>query len=69
PDSGLILIDELRAAVELCPFHFKGERVTITVSIGMTAFRVGERPDTAIKRADQALYKAKENGRNRVEQG
>ncbi|MGN2433056.1 GGDEF domain-containing protein [Pseudomonas syringae] len=69
PDAGLVLIDELRAAVELCPFHFKGERVTITVSIGMTAFRVGERPDTAIKRADQALYKAKENGRNRVEQG
>ncbi|KPC35646.1 GGDEF domain-containing protein [Pseudomonas syringae pv. cilantro] len=69
PDAGLALLDELRAAVELCPFHFKGERVTITVSTGMTAFRVGERPDTAIKRADQALYKAKENGRNRIEQG
>ncbi|KPW16156.1 GGDEF domain-containing protein [Pseudomonas cannabina pv. alisalensis] len=69
PDVGLKLLDELRAAVELCPFHFKGERVTITVSMGMTAFRVGERSDTAIKRADQALYKAKENGRNRVEQG
>ncbi|WP_259473962.1 diguanylate cyclase, partial [Pseudomonas syringae] len=48
---------------------FKGERVTITVSIGVTAFRTAERSDTAIKRADQALYKAKENGRNRVEQG
>ncbi|SDW44105.1 diguanylate cyclase [Pseudomonas syringae] len=69
PDAGLKLLDELRAAVELCPFHFKGERVTITVSMGMTAFRMGERSDTAIKRADQALYKAKENGRNRVEQG
>nr|WP_024645116.1 GGDEF domain-containing protein [Pseudomonas syringae] len=69
PEAGLILVNELRAAVEMCPFHFKGERVTITVSIGMTAFRAGERPDTAIKRADQALYKAKENGRNRLEQG
>ncbi|KPX27242.1 GGDEF domain-containing protein [Pseudomonas syringae pv. delphinii] len=67
--TGLTLLDELRTAVELCPFHFKGERVTITVSIGVTALRTGERSDTAIKRADQALYKAKENGRNRVEQG
>ncbi|MCI3947704.1 diguanylate cyclase [Pseudomonas syringae] len=67
--TGLTLLDELRAAVEECPFHFKGERVTITVSIGLTALRQGERSDTAIKRADQALYKAKENGRNRVEQG
>ena len=69
PTTGLTLLDELRAAVESCPFHFKGERVTITVSIGLTAFRPGERSDTAIKRADQALYKAKENGRNRIEQG
>ncbi|WP_122311275.1 GGDEF domain-containing protein [Pseudomonas coronafaciens] len=67
--TGLTLLDELRTAVEECPFHFKGERVTITVSLGVTALRQGERSDTAIKRADQALYKAKENGRNRVEQG
>ncbi|EGH45127.1 hypothetical protein PSYPI_23427 [Pseudomonas syringae pv. pisi str. 1704B] len=67
--AGLTLLDELRAAVESCPFHFKGERVTITVSIGLTAFRPSEKSDTAIKRADQALYKAKENGRNRIEQG
>ncbi|PBQ07308.1 hypothetical protein CCL17_00080 [Pseudomonas congelans] len=69
PATGLTLLDELRAAVESCPFHFKGERVTITVSIGLTAFRPSEKSDTAIKRADQALYKAKENGRNRIEQG
>ncbi|GFM80361.1 GGDEF domain-containing protein [Pseudomonas cichorii] len=67
--TALTLLDELRAAVELCPFHFKGERVTITVSMGVTAFRTGERSDVALKRADQALYRAKENGRNRVEQG
>ncbi|MFJ4144893.1 GGDEF domain-containing protein [Pseudomonas sp. NPDC089734] len=67
--AALTLLDELRAAVELCPFHFKGERVTVTVSMGVTAFRTGERSDLALKRADQALYRAKENGRNRVEQG
>ncbi|OCR23539.1 DeoR family transcriptional regulator [Pseudomonas syringae] len=67
--AGLALLDELRAAVELCPFHFKSEPVTVTVSMGVTAFRAGERSDVALKRADQALYRAKENGRNRIEQG
>lgn len=67
--AGLLLLEELRAAVERCPFHFKGEPVTITVSIGATDLRAAERSDTALKRADQALYRAKENGRNRVEQG
>ena len=67
--TGLQLLEELRGTVELCPFHFKGERVTITVSMGVTAFRSGERSEVALKRADQALYRAKESGRNRVEQG
>lgn len=67
--AGLALLEKLRTAVEECPFHFKSEPVTITVSTGVTALRPGERSDVALKRADQALYRAKENGRNRVEQG
>lgn len=67
--AGLALLDQIRTAVEQCPFHFKSEPVTITVSTGVTALRPGERSDVALKRADQALYRAKENGRNRVEQG
>ncbi|PAV73062.1 hypothetical protein WR25_07321 [Diploscapter pachys] len=58
----------LRAAIEACPFHFKGERVVITTSIGISAFRSGERSDQVLKRADEALYRAKADGRNRVEQ-
>lgn len=67
--AGLALLNQLRTAVEQCPFHFKSEPVVITVSVGLTALRIGERSDTALKRADQALYRAKEGGRNRVEQG
>ena len=67
--GGLQLAGSLRAAVEACPFHFKGERVTITLSVGITAFRDGERSDIVLKRADEALYRAKHLGRNRVEQG
>lgn len=63
------MAEVLRATVEACPFHFKGERVVITTSIGLGAFRSGERSDQVLKRADAALYRAKEQGRNRVEQG
>lgn len=67
--DGLALLERLRQTVEACPFHFKGEPVTITVSMGITTFRPGERSDLVLKRADQALYRAKDQGRNRIEQG
>ncbi|UZE23870.1 diguanylate cyclase [Pseudomonas sp. B21-056] len=67
--AGAKLAEGLRAAIEACPFHFKGEPVTITVSMGMTAFKQGEHSDLVLKRADQALYRAKTAGRNRVELG
>ncbi|VVO99659.1 GGDEF domain-containing protein [Pseudomonas fluorescens] len=69
PAAGLKLLEHLRASIEACPFHFKGERVTITISMGLTAFKPGEHSDLVLKRADQALYRAKNAGRNRVELG
>lgn len=71
PDTSLVtgakLLETLRASIEACPFHFKGERVTITLSVGFTALKTAEHSDQALKRADQALYRAKNGGRNRVE--
>ncbi|WP_454865567.1 diguanylate cyclase [Pseudomonas umsongensis] len=69
PANGMKLLETLRASIEACPFHFKGEPVTITLSIGLAAFRAGEHGDAVLKRADQALYRAKNAGRNRVELG
>ncbi|QAY83277.1 GGDEF domain-containing protein [Pseudomonas arsenicoxydans] len=73
PDTSLVigakLLETMRAAIEACPFHFKGERVTITLSAGFTALKTAEHSDQALKRADQALYRAKNAGRNRVEPG
>ena len=67
--DGLALLERLRVTIQECPFHFKGEPVTITVSMGITLFKPGERSDLVLKRADQALYRAKAEGRNRIEQG
>ncbi|QVM91545.1 diguanylate cyclase [Pseudomonas entomophila] len=69
PPAAVQVAETLRAAIEACPFHFKGERVVITASIGISAFRSGERGDQVLKRADDALYRAKDRGRNRIEQG
>lgn len=65
--GGVTLIEQLRAAVAACPFHFKGERVVITLSAGLAAFAPGEDADTVFERADQALYRAKRAGRDRLD--
>jgi diguanylate cyclase len=69
PTAGAKLLEKLRASIEACPFHFKGEPVTITISMGLTAFKPGEHGDLVLKRADQALYRAKHSGRNQVALG
>ncbi|MFC1892574.1 diguanylate cyclase [Chloroflexota bacterium] len=45
----------------------KGDVFGITVSQGLSIYKPGEDEYSLIYRADTALYKAKENGRNRVE--
>jgi diguanylate cyclase len=39
----------------------------ITASFGVASFIHGERLDDFIQRADEALYRAKRDGRNRIE--
>lgn len=68
-EGGQQLLETLRGAVEACPFHFRGEPVTITFSAGLTAFAGEDNSETTFSRADQAMYKAKREGRNRIELG
>ena len=41
----------------------------IALAIGLAAFKPGDRSDQVLKRADEALYRAKAAGRNTIEQG
>src|SRR3989338_4607491 len=69
-EGGRQLLQTLLDGVEQCPFHFRGERVTITLSAGLSAFnRDADNSDMVFERADQALYRAKSGGRNRIELG
>jgi two-component system chemotaxis family response regulator WspR len=61
--------ERLRASVQaLAITHEKNPGGVVTVSIGMTSFRSGTREELVkvLDRADQALYAAKNGGRNRV---
>lgn len=45
----------------------KSNTVKVTISIGLADQTHGNSPQDVMKQADEALYKAKENGRNRLE--
>ncbi|WP_438971931.1 diguanylate cyclase domain-containing protein, partial [Methylophaga sp.] len=38
----------------------------VTASLGVAAFRTTDSPDSFLRRADDALYRAKDTGRNKV---
>lgn len=61
----LEVAEKLRSAVEIKGFHYRGENVPITISCGIAEFSSGDSIEAVFERADQALYRAKEAGRNR----
>jgi diguanylate cyclase len=63
------LADDLRVAVENGGLHANRQPVRITVSVGLAAFADGDAPEQVFERADQALYAAKQQGKNRVVAG
>jgi len=62
-DGGIHLAEKLRRAVE---DYSRQLPQPVTISFGVTTFCPGDTVETLIKRADDALYLAKKQGRNRV---
>jgi diguanylate cyclase len=62
--DALRLTEGLRLSIQNLGFHYHGKPVQITVSCGVAEFRTGDLPEDVFQRADKALYKAKEQGRN-----
>ena len=66
--KGKTVADRLRETISEIVVHSdEGDEVRFTVSIGISSSDISDNIDTLIKTADEALYRAKENGRNRVE--
>ncbi len=59
-------LEKIKSVVKNIPFRFKDDKVEITISIGVTLFRSGDSSMDVFERADQALYEAKNGGRNRI---
>lgn len=67
--SAEAIAERLRKLVSGKPFPIaQGKAITVTVSIGVACLEgAGDLPAKILKRADDALYRAKREGRNRVE--
>lgn len=63
-EQALTVVEGIREAIATCPFHFKEQPVSLTVSFGIAAFNEGDQAEQVFARADKALYRAKEQGRN-----
>jgi len=63
------LPEHLRDAVAQEPIPTRSGALDVTVSIGLARLTAGDTLETLLARADQALYQAKQSGRNRVHAG
>ncbi len=64
--GGEIITERIRANIENHKFIFNNITVSVTITTGMAQFRDGDNLDATLKRADNALYKGKESGKNCV---
>ena len=66
-EGGIIQAERVRQSIEELSFSSKGEKISITMSFGLASYPIdGDNKTELIDRTDQALYCAKESGRNRT---
>jgi diguanylate cyclase (GGDEF)-like protein len=67
PKGALLVAERIRDAVAATPLDIDGAKVGCTVSIGVAGYpEDGLTIDAIASRADRAMYRAKQSGRNRV---
>lgn len=71
PSGAHFLAEKLRAEVEQTELRFNGTKIGVTISVGVATIAAPQRYDAEVeeellRRADEAMYRAKTGGRNRV---
>lgn len=67
-EQARLVADRLRESIaSVVVYSDDNQAVKFTVSIGVSTSEISDNVDMLIRTADEALYKAKQNGRNRVE--
>jgi len=65
--DAMVMTEKFRQLIDTTGFHHSGEKVSVTISCGVAEFHNGDTTESVFERVDQALYRAKDNGRNRCE--
>jgi len=65
-DQAATVAEKIRAGIADTPIEVNGHSIDMTISIGVAEHTGEDEPLNLIRRADQALYRAKDEGRNRV---
>jgi diguanylate cyclase (GGDEF)-like protein len=65
-NGGVIFAQKVRKHVQKAKFMYKGERIEVTVSAGLSERKRHSSQESTAKNADENLYKAKKGGRNQV---
>ena len=65
-EEGQVILTRLQRSLSGGLFMHEERQVFVTFSAGVTAYRLGERIEEALERADQALYEAKRTGKNKT---
>ena len=60
------MLERLREAISARDWSDLDPALSVTLSIGVTEIQPGDSVESMVRRADEALYAAKKQGRNRV---
>ncbi|MEE9347763.1 MAG: GGDEF domain-containing protein, partial [Robiginitomaculum sp.] len=65
-EDARVAADRIRALISGTPIYLDGQALSVSVSAGIAMAQAGEKARDIFKRADEALYKAKQAGRDQV---
>jgi len=68
-NKAMEIAEKIRASLAKHPLKLKGSKKSIgkvTISIGVSSFKIHDSIESLIERADKAMYQAKDNGRNQI---